>query len=152
MIFMSMRGGEELTTKLRRMPVAIGDALEKEAHRLAITMQGRIITEKLSGQVLHVRTGTLRRSITYKVTRDASKVEAIVGTNVKYGALHEYGGTVPQHQRLLTMVFGRPLRFPVWATVKPYELPERSFLRSTLRAMRAEIVESFTKAMQRSTR
>lgn len=41
---------------------------------------------------LGVRSGILRRSITHKVDRPRVMVQ--IGTNVKYAAIHEYGGTI----------------------------------------------------------
>jgi hypothetical protein len=60
---------------------------------------GYVGREKLSGQLLEARTGTLRRALFYKVFTDANGLDAgvIVGADVKkapHAAVHEYGATI----------------------------------------------------------
>ena len=57
----------------------------------AVLRVQRRVKEKLSGEVLNVRTGRLRRSIVERVESSGSVVTGIVGTNVEYAAPHEYG-------------------------------------------------------------
>lgn len=125
-------GRDRLIAKLEGMPLQLRKWLTDAVTDAALIVQRTSVMDKLSGQVLHVRTGTLRRSISVRIEQSEHFVVGVVGTNVRYGGIHEFGGQVPEHQRLMTMVFGKPLKFPVWATVKPYQLPERSFLRSAL--------------------
>jgi phage gpG-like protein len=101
---------------------------------------------KLSGQVLHVRTGTLRRKINYRVTQTAAAITGQVGVKLSYAAAHEYGldveEQVREHLRTAKMAFGRPIApvtFSVRAHTRHMKLPERSFLRSSLREMTPEI-------------
>ena len=57
----------------------------------------------LRGQVLKRPSGKLAQSLTYKVYRDYAEV----GTNIKYGAIHEFGGTiVPTRARNLAIPIG----------------------------------------------
>jgi len=53
----------------------------------SVDIQRAVKEEKLSGQVLNVRTGTLRRSINREVRLQPSRAWAIIGTNVHYGAV-----------------------------------------------------------------
>lgn len=99
----------------------------REVGRLAIMLQGHIKQNKLSGQVLRNRTGTLRRDVSQEVEDTPDEIMGRVGTGVFYGKIHEYGW---QGQRLVTQAFGKPLKFPVWANVT---VPERSYARSGLR-------------------
>ncbi len=48
--------------------------------------------ENVSGKVLHVRTGTLRRRLGYFLNEQSFSLS--VGSPVIYAAIHEYGGTV----------------------------------------------------------
>jgi phage gpG-like protein len=111
----------------------LGD-LRVVVRRLAIKAQGVVKGEKLTGQVLHVRTGTLRRSINQQIEETGTGIFAKVGTNVKYAAIHEYGfdgaETVRAHTRL-----GHPVR----AHVREVHMPKRSFLVATLNEMSEEI-------------
>lgn len=74
----------------------------------------------------------LRDSIIYAVRNNGLRV----GTNKIYAAPHQFGVDkdlhVPAHKRLVTTVFKKPLKFPVWAEVKAHtfnpKLPARPFL------------------------
>lgn len=112
--------------------------------RLSIEIQ-TAVKRKLSGEVLHNRTGTLRRSINRVVTQDSHGVIATEGTNVRYAAIHEYGFngevTVAEHVRKAAgaAVGKKGGKTPAGGTVnvrshvRHVVMPERSFLRSTLR-------------------
>lgn len=73
-------------------------------------------------------TRVLRNSITFNATDD--QVE--VGTNIEYGAVHQFGkaGKKRTFVRRITQAFGKPLKFPVWQTVRnaQWSLPARPFL------------------------
>lgn len=59
-----------------------------------IGLEGRV-KRKLSGDVLHVRSGSLRRSIFHTVTKHGDKsVTGIVGTPLVYGKTHEFGAVI----------------------------------------------------------
>lgn len=77
-------------------------------------VRSHVVKNKLSGQVLNVKTNRLRNSIMWKVNRQ--DISAKVATNVKYAAVHEYG-------------------YP------PRNIPERSYLRTGLEDKRNEITE-----------
>jgi len=74
----------------------------------------------------------LRDSIVYIVQGNILRV----GTNKAYGAPHQFGLDkdlhVPAHKRRVTQAFGKPLPFPVWASVRAHtfnpKLPARPFL------------------------
>lgn len=129
-------------------------------NRLTIEVQA-VVKRKLSGEVLHVRSGTLRRSVNRRVVEEGGSVVGSVGTNVRYAAPHEYGFTgdvqVRGHSRrsarqlalarwrrkkdgTLVEVAGSYKKAgggagEVWVAphVRHVNMPERSFLRSTLR-------------------
>ena len=70
------------------------------------------------GQPL-VDTGRLRNSITF--TLGNKSVE--VGTNVEYARTQQEGGgiiQVPEHTKLISQAFGKPLKYPVYANVKAH--------------------------------
>ncbi|TXH41836.1 MAG: HK97 gp10 family phage protein [Desulfurellales bacterium] len=147
-----IHGKDQLIARLEGMPGQLRKWLLEAVTDATIRLQRGVVADKLTGQVLSVRTGTLRRSINMRVEQTPTSITGIVGTNVHYGAIHEFGGTVQQHQRLVTMVFGKPLKFPVWATVKEYNLPERSFLRSTLHDQLPSIRQSIQNAVAKGAR
>jgi len=115
---------------------------------------------RLSGQVLNVRTGNLRRSIHHQVTSSGGLVVGEVNTNVRYGAAHEYGfaGTVnvKASMRQIRQAFGRPLKSPRYVQIRAHSrnvrLPERSFLRSALCDMKPGIEADLQKSIERALR
>lgn len=136
-------GGQEVTARLDKIVPEVRLAVTGSVRRLLLMLQRKVKEEKLSGQVLHVRSGTLRRSINQRLELSDTAVTGVVGTNVSYAGVHEFGGrfTVKEHSRLVKQAFGKELRFPVWARVGQHDInfPERSFLRSALREMENEI-------------
>lgn len=140
-----IKGDREVVADLRRFDAAARGEIQKGIGRIVLKLLVRVKSQKLSGQALNVRTGRLRRSITQRIESSASEISGIVGTNVDYAAIHEYGFkgavTVKQHLRLVKQAFGRPLKSPVWSMVgthtKNVSLPERSFLRSALADLRS---------------
>lgn len=68
-------------------------------------------------------TGRLQRSITS--VADSSGV--VIGTNVRYARAHQRGKSKPEVRRI-TQAFGKPLKFPVFATVQNPNVPARPFL------------------------
>lgn len=132
---------QALTAMLMGFSARLLQNLNRTLNRLSLEIQSWVKGQKLSGQVLHVRTGTLRRSINRRVEMRSDGVWAIIGTNVEYGAVHEYGYKGPQtikaHLRMMRVAFGRPVKDPrqimVGQHTRQVNLPERSFLRSSLR-------------------
>lgn len=71
-----------------QMPEAIRSALLKST----LYLQGVVKEKKLSGQILRVQTGRLRSSIATQVLKVGQKsFVGIVGTNVVYAPVHEFG-------------------------------------------------------------
>ena len=79
---------------------------------------------------LQPRSGNLRSSITTKVNREGNKMEAAVGTfkrTLPYARIHEYGGIIGRRK-----------------------MPERSYLRSSLKAKKRTILRMILDAIKRS--
>jgi phage gpG-like protein len=137
-------GRAEVIARLDRINERMQPEMRVGIERLTVKLQTGVRANKLSGQVLKVRTGRLRNSIGRDVTSSGSTVTGIVSTPVVYAKPHEYGfhGTVSvrEHMRTVKQAFGRPIE-PVQATVRQHEmkmnLPERSFLRAELADMEA---------------
>lgn len=144
-------GDSEVRAKFDKAPAEINEALRRGISR-AVLMVARRSKEKLSDQVLHVRTGRLRRSITTKVDNDSGGVVGSVGTVVKYGRVHEFGfdGAVSIREHLRRAKSGK--EFSVRAHSRHVHLPERSFLRSALHEVepdiRAQLETEMNKALK----
>lgn len=173
----SVGGDEEVVRNLGRVSPEVRVELIKGMSRITLKLMRESVQNKLSGQVLKRRTGTLARAVTQS-PRTYEAGNNIVGTvgvaditgeggraPVKYGRMHENGFTgqvtVKEHLRLVKQAFGKPLKSPVYATVKAHtvnvDMPKRSFLVSALKELRdagvidAEIeaaIAAGTKAMK----
>lgn len=160
MIKGEVTGGGALARFFGDRPSKLTRSMTERITRLALMLQRKVKAEKLSGQVLSVRTGRLRRGINYRVEGAGTQhVAGIVGTNTVYARPHEYGfhGAVQVKESLRTIkqAWGRAIE-PRQVTVRAHSarlnLPERSFLRSALAEMgptiekelRAGITEALT--------
>ena len=139
MITGKVTGDASMLLFLKSRGLVLREELRKAVAEQGIRMQA-LVKAKLHGIVLHQRSGRLVRSINVRTTDTADEISASVGTNVKYAAAHEYGFndtvTVREHLVRITQAFGKPIT-PTTYTMPAHErhvqLPERSFLRSTLR-------------------
>jgi phage gpG-like protein len=153
-----------LEARLAALPGKLQASLTRAVQRLSIKLQGNVMASKLSGQVLHVRTGTLRRSINQKVEQSGNTIRGSVGTNVEYAAIHEYGGTIFIPPRIRKTHF----KMDKYGNIKQgfakkreanltkehaarsfgthVTFPERSFLRSALKDMEPEILATLNEA------
>lgn len=146
-------GDDKLKAWLETRFPAIQDKLGKSMARLVIALTRKIKEEKLTGQVLKTRTGTLRRSISPGVVPGAVSVTGEVGTNIQYAGIHEFGGRTAPH--VILPKRGRVLAFP-WKGEQRFfrkvnhpgsQMPERSFMRTALKEMEPEIRAEFENAI-----
>lgn len=154
MFTVSMIGEEQLLARLDRMPERIHGELVRETHSLAISLQGYIISQKLHGQVLNQRSGKLARSIQEVETETETSVQARVFSSgdVKYAAIHEYGFTGAENVKahIRSMVFGKTVApFMVPAFTRQMNMPERSFMRSSLSEFQGRISKGYAAAIKR---
>ena len=102
----------------------------------------RTAKRKVSGPVLNVRSGQLRRSII--VQKRGSGVGAVVtvGPKVKYGGIHEFGGVItPKRKKFLRFQVGGEVIF-----AKKVTIPERPYMRPSLQ----ENLEAITRLIGRA--
>lgn len=157
MIRAEIIGAEAVIANLGAIPDRVLGLVRAAVEAQAIDLTAYVKESKLSGQVLRTPTGTLRRSVSYALMIADKGLTAQVGTNLVYAAIHEYGfdgmESVRAHQRRVTQAFGHPLKFAVWANVGPFsrhmKMPERSFLRSSLRENRDKIIAAIQAAVTR---
>jgi hypothetical protein len=161
MITVTITGFEEVRAKLENVFPAARARLRQTTAKLAVDLQRHVVEDKLSGQVLKNRTGTLRRSINQHVEETSESVTGIVGADMnaaRYARALEYGVT-----------FLHPggtayLKFPDGAVfisntnalasrafrTKAHNItqPERSYLRSALKDMRQTILDAFAASLR----
>ena len=91
MVIGQILGVEPVIAFMDKAGSNVHQVLRTEVRQLAVMLMGYVKTNKLTGEVLHVKTGRLRRSITAKVTEGGTLISGVVGTNVEYAAAHEFG-------------------------------------------------------------
>lgn len=148
MFNITMRGDANLLAKLDSLPTAVRAALEAKVIVLANDLRNHIQADKLQGQVLQQRTGALSASITAEApisTGTSVKGRVYSAGDVKYAAIHEFGGLIPAHdvvpkaaQALRFEVDGQVV-FAARAHIPEVRMPERSFMRSALADLAPEI-------------
>ena len=91
MITAEILGVDRVLSWYQSMPSSARGVMAKRVAILGIMLRDYVKANKLTGEVLHVRTGRLRRSITSRTTSEGGTFTGIVGTNVEYGAAWELG-------------------------------------------------------------
>lgn len=136
--------GKDMPKRLLDMPARIDSAVGRTVNSLAIRLVA-MVKGKLSGQVLKVRTGRLRRSIHKEIENSGSKVVATVGTNVEYAKTHELGLTIPAHivrarrAQALAFQWKGKLQFFKSVRIPAVKMPRRSFLEASLNQLEPTI-------------
>jgi phage gpG-like protein len=173
----TLAGAEKAQGRLLQLGSKLNAAAIKGVTQMTIELEAYVKSQKLSGQVLHVRSGNLRNSVNSQFDGDGtagSRFTGRVGTGIVYGRIHEFGGVIkrtvqPGVVRLRTDSAGELLRqanhphLAIFAKAShkrfrevAYEggkdytitIPMRSFLRSAL-AERAEYIkEGIRKAIR----
>jgi phage gpG-like protein len=154
MFTIEIKGDRELVERLNAMPSTVRVVLRRKVYMLALLLEA-MVKEKLSGPVLNVVSGALRRSITEEVTDNPEQISAKVYSSgdVKYAAIHEYGGVihipeiVPVKAKALHFVIGAKDIFAMRVAAHDVHMPERSYMRSSLDQMRQEIVDGMRSAV-----
>ena len=148
-------GDREVVAFLDAMPQRVHDALVKKVTVLALQLEAKE-KQKLSGDVLNVVTGRGRRSIFSSVEDDGTAVYGMTASDgtAPYLAVHEFGGKaaydiVPVKAKALHWVSGGKDFFAKIVHHPPAKM--RSFARSSLADMRAQIIVGLREAVIEGT-
>jgi phage gpG-like protein len=159
MLNIQITGDREVIARLQNMPDAVRKALLKKVTTLAFRLESKIKRDKLSGQVLGVRSGKLRAGIFSKATQSGDRTEGMAASagDVKYAGVHEFGGTINIPEitakgKALAFMQGGKMAFYKKVAAHTITMPERSFMRSSLADMRDQIIREMTEAVQQGTR
>ncbi len=157
MLTIDLVGDREIVAQLDVMPGALRGGLARTMTQLSIELT-LVIARKLSGQVLHVRSGALLSSLRGDMTNTETEITARIYTNSPYAAIHEYGGTIhvpeitPKTARALAFEVGGQTIFRMLARAHTVHMPERSFMRSALKEttprIREELNRTFSEVMR----
>jgi phage gpG-like protein len=132
---------------------AVQDALLGQADALRGALEARI-QQKLSGEVLQIRSGALAASIISSIENDGSDTSvSISSTGVPYAAIQEFGGKTAAHDIVAVkpkalafsmggdQIFAKSMHHPGSA------IPARSYLGSSLAEMSDDIESGFKQAI-----
>lgn len=152
MLTLSVR--DAASAELAKMPERLRTTLAAKAGALTAELEGRV-RQKLSGGVLNARSGALARAIVATVTDASGDVAVNVAAvgDVKYAAIHEFGGVIPAHEILpdkaeaLAFLIGGKQAFAKRVALPAVVMPERSYLRSSLADMADDIREGLSAAV-----
>jgi phage gpG-like protein len=132
---------------------AVQDALLDQADALRGALEA-LIQQKLSGEVLQIRSGALAASIISSIENDGSDTSvSISSTGVPYAAIQEFGGKTAAHDivavkaKALAFSMGGDQIFAKSVHHPGSTIPARSYLGSSLAEMRDEIESGFKQAI-----
>ena len=163
MLTIEVQGDTALVARLAAMPNSVHAALLRKVSTLDLELEAKV-KGKLSGEVLNVRSGALRRSIFGTVEDGTTSVVGKVQSSgdVKYAGIHEFGGVIKHPggtPYIITKDMAMGALFISKETAahfktpppvtKPHDIPmpERSYLRSSLADMKDEIISGLNEAV-----
>lgn len=139
MMTLGLTIGGQLTfaDKLGRLRAAITGTMQDWATETA----AYCIANKLSGSPLHRRSGRLSRTVHGDVQSAGTLVSGVVaaGRDVPYARIHEYGGLIKAHDvvarsaQALMIPLAQGVIFRRRAHIPDVTMPERSYMRSSLK-------------------
>jgi hypothetical protein len=154
MLKISWKANESAIAAMRSKGPRIVSVLMSKVNLLMLQLGSFVQTQKLTGQVLGVRSGKLRASIHALPTRiSGTKIIGEVQqdpTVAMYGSLHEHGVPHPWEiiatkQRFLRFLTDGKMRFA--KSVSHPALPKRSFMQSSEDENRTRIFAELQKAV-----
>jgi phage gpG-like protein len=144
---------DDYAATLAAMPERLRQALLSKATALAAALLAKI-QQKLAGGVLNARTGALARSIVAAIDDGEAGVSVRIATadDIKYAAIHEFGGIIPPHQivpdkaKALAFIIGGKQVFAARVNLPAIAMPERPYMRASLAEMADAIREELSEA------
>ena len=155
MLNVTITGLDKVVSKYEQMPNKIHDGVFRAVTKLALMLEGYVKTQKLSGQVLNKQTGRLMSSIHNDITDQGTSIIGRVfsAQPMPYAAIHEFGfsGSETVRAHIRTMVFGREVGpFTVPSFTRQMNMPERSFMRSSLKENEQRIIQDINTAVDKA--
>jgi hypothetical protein len=157
-------GDKATAAHLSALPANVRKELTTAMLRITIDLQSYVVRNKLSGQLLKRRTGTLAASIQHRVdSARADGVYGVVGSRINEGHPLKYAGpledgfegdvTVKEHLRQMTKAWGREVKNPRKITVHAHtakrHIKAYRYLASALEERRTSYLEQIRAAVAR---
>lgn len=130
----------------QRLRAGVRAAVADGAARLTAMVQA-----KLSGEVLNVRSGTLRGSIGVETVEDGQGITARLFSDTAYARIQEYGGRivvpalVPVNAKALAFAYGGRMVFAARTAAHAVDIPERSYMRASLAEFEPAFIDAIRK-------
>lgn len=154
-------GEKNVIARLERVTPNVRQAVTSRLLRISIDLQSYVVKNKLSGQLLRRRTGTLAASIQHKVVSTSASITAVVGSRIneakplKYAGIHEDGSnevvSVREHLRMMTTAFGQAVKNPRKITVRAHSMRQnvkaKRYLAGSLDENRQRYLDELDKAV-----
>jgi len=146
------------TAKLAALPDKVRAGVREAVQAGALKLLSKV-QQKVSGDVLQVRSGALLNSLRETGLSDSGDTFSDGVTTdaaLKYARIQEYGGKIevpeiaPVNARALAFEYGGKVVFAMKAAAHVVEIPEHSFMRSSLAEIAPEIVDSIRKVVAES--
>lgn len=156
MIRATLKGDRDWLARLDAMPGRVRAEVGTAVAGLGAALQAEVRNNRLSGQVLAVRSGRLRDSVAVETSDTPDRLAARVSATVPYAAIQEFGGVTAPHEirlrraQALAFTLGGRLVFAKRVRHPGSRMPERSFLRSALADMAPEIRAGIGAAVARA--
>lgn len=153
-------GDRKLEARLAKVPDNVRKAVFASVREWTLKLLARS-QRKVSGEVLKVRTGRLRRGLNDQYQESKNEIVGSVGINrrtVPYARIHEMGGKtkphviLPKTARVLVFQKNGQTIFTTRVNHPGSKMPMRSFLRSSLTEMRDQIRVGLAEAAAKGMR
>lgn len=134
---MNVTGVEQVSARFRALPEYLRKQLVDGMNRIGYQFAGSVVSNKLHGQVLNQRSGQLASAVaggvetTETATAVTTRVGVLRGPALAYAGIHEYGGIIKREG-------SRKGAYVI-------NMPERSYLRSSLSEQRDAILAKISK-------
>ncbi|MGD0867882.1 MAG: hypothetical protein ABSA49_20290 [Rhizomicrobium sp.] len=139
--------------KLAALPDKVRTGVRQAVQAGALSLLSKA-QQKVSGDVLQVRSGSLLSSLRETgLSESADAISDGVAIALKYARIQEYGGRieipeiVPVNARALAFEYGGKVVFAMKAAAHVIEIPEHSFLRSSLAEIAPTILDEIRKVV-----
>jgi phage gpG-like protein len=143
------------TAKLAALPDKVRAGVRQVVHAGALKLLAKV-QQKVSGDVLQVRSGALLNSLRetgFSDSGDAISDGVTTDAAVKYARIQEYGGKIeapeiaPVNARALAFEYGGKLVFAMKTAAHVIEIPEHSYMRSSLAEIAPSILDDIRKVV-----
>ena len=151
-----IQGDREIVARATGLKDRVAGEIVKSLNTVNLQLQRHIVTDKLSGQVLKSHTGNLKRAIVQTPAEEAGDTvtgSVGLGSEARYGLAHEFGAHIPERHPVNAKALhwigkGGEEVFAMRAAA--FDLPERSFMRSSFAEFRDRIEEAIRQSIARA--